>query len=534
MPFSEAVMGAVNTSDGPVRGFTSDGIRKWLGIPYAAPPVGGLRWKPPMPPTPRVKPLDAYNFGPICAQEEGAFPGFGHNSLTEDCLYLNVFAPESSHDGEILPVMVWIHGGGLFQGASNDYNPQALVQRGGVVVVSLNYRVNLFGFFSHPAINNEDHEHGNYGIMDQQAALEWVKHNIKKFGGDANNITIFGESAGAISVSAHLASPGSKGLFHKAIIQSGGSPITFPHRSVVSFEEVGVALINEAGCSDQTSSGLRALSSKQLMAANSVPKGEFGTTKFHFGLMEDGEVIPHNMKQRFLQGDFNQVPLLIGVTKDEFAWFQGMIELATGVTIPAENYPASLKMFLEIADKAGFLGVQLPSTAFESVLERYPLSKYVHPARAIAAAIGDAGIISTSGRRAARVVKSFVHKVYTYEFAVDDAPVSWPAVSFPYGSAHAQELQFLFPGFHGASGTARSLTSEQESLAARMVYYWTNFAKSGSPNPSGDGAIANLPVWPVYDMTLDNAMLLCTPLPKAINNWADRHNMNLWDSFYVQ
>lgn len=533
MPSPDAVTHVVNTSDGPVRGVTSDGIRKWLGIPYAAPPVGGLRWKPPMPPIPWTKPLDAFNFGPICAQEEGAFPGFGHNSLTEDCLYLNVFAPESRQNEEILPVMVWIHGGGLFQGASNDYNPQALVQRGGIIFVSLNYRVNLFGFFSHPAINNEDHEHGNYGIMDQQAALEWVKHNIGEFGGDANNVTIFGESAGAISVSAHLASPGSNGLFHKAIIQSGGSPITFAHRSVASFEELGVALINEAGCSDQTSTRLRALSTEQLVVANSVPKGEFGTTRFHFGLMEDGVVIPHNMKQRFLQGDFNQVPLMIGVTKDEFAWFQGMIELATGATILADNYPASLKLFLQIADKADFLGVKLPSGAFESVLERYPLSKHVHPARAIAAAIGDAGIISTSGRRAARVIKSFVLEVYTYEFAVDDAPVSWPPVSFPYGSAHAQELQFLFPGFHGASGVTRSLTREQEELAAMMVYYWTNFAKMGSPNPCDDVMTVNLPVWPMYDAAQDNALLLCTPLPEVISNWADRHNMDFWDSFYV-
>ncbi|OAQ66038.1 alpha/beta-hydrolase [Pochonia chlamydosporia 170] len=522
----------VYTSDGPVRGVTSDGMRKWLGIPYAAPPVGQLRWMPPVPPEPWAKPHEATNFGPICAQEEGSFPGFGHNSLSEDCLYLNVFAPESKHEA-LLPVMVWLHGGGLFQGASNDYNPQALVQHGNVIVVSLNYRVNLFGFFSHPSINNEGHEHGNYGFMDQQAALEWIKHNIDKFGGDANNVTIFGESAGAISVSAHLTSPGSKGLFHKAIIQSGGSPITFPHRSVTSFEQIGVALAKEAGCAEQTSTNLRSLSTKQMVDANSIEKGTFGTTKFPFGLMEDGVVIPHNMKQRFLAGNFNHVPLIIGVTKDEFAWFQGMIELATGTIVPRDSYTASLRTFLEVADKAEFLGVHLPPSAFDDVLQRYPMDKYTYPGRAIAAAIGDAGIISTSGRRAARVIKSHVHGVYTYEFSVDDAPVSWPAASFPYGSAHAQELQFLFPGFRGASGKGQSLTKEQEELAAKMVLYWTNFARTGSPS-SKDTHDVDLPTWTVYDTKQDNTLLLQAPLPKMVSSWGQRHHMDFWDTFYVQ
>ncbi|KAJ6442542.1 carboxylesterase family protein [Purpureocillium lavendulum] len=520
--------GVIPTNHGPVRGFHGNGMRKWLGIPYASPPLGELRWRPPAEPHPWTEPLAAIDFGGICAQEEGSFPGFGHNSTSEDCLYLNVYAPLSTQCEARLPVMVWLHGGGLFQGASSDYDPSALVKQGKVVFVSFNYRVNLFGFFSHPSVNGEDHACGNYGIMDQQAALRWVQRNIGAFGGDSNNVTIFGESAGAISVSAHIASSASAGLFHKAIVQSGGSPISFPHPSVESFEESGVALATAAGCEDQTADALRALSAAQLIKVNSVPKGEFGTTRFPFGLMEEGVIIPRNMRQRFLDGDFNKAPLMIGVTKDEFAWFQSMIELATGLTVSEEAYPAVLEHSITAASKSGFLGVQIPP--FESILQRYPLSDFVHPARAVAAAVGDAGIIATSGRRSARVIKKFVPTVFAYEFDVEDAPASWPSVSFPHGSAHAQELQFLFPGFHGASGAVNPLTAAQEELSSKMVSYWTSFARTGSPN--GDDGPSDLPYWSVYEPEEDNIMLLQAPQPQAVSNWGSRHHMDFWDSFY--
>lgn len=530
MPASMRLSNVINTSHGPIRGFHGGGMRKWLGVRYASPPLGELRWRPPVEPEPWTKALPAMEFGPICAQEEGSFPGFGHNSISEDCLYLNVYAPLSTQCNAPLPVMVWIHGGGLFQGSSSDYDPSALVKEGKVIFVSFNYRVNLFGFFSHPAINQEKHDRGNYGIMDQQAALRWVQRNIDRFGGDSNNVTIFGESAGAISVAAHIASPASTGLFHKAIIQSGGSPISFPHPSVESFEDTGVALAAAANCIDQSPSGLRALSAAQLLAANSVPNGEFGTTRFPFGLMEDGAIIPRNLRQRFLDGSFNKTPLMIGVTKDEFSWFQGMIELAAGLTISQEAYPAILRHSIEAASKGGFLGVEVPPTAFDSILERYPLSDYPHPARAVAAAIGDAGIIATSGRRSARVIKKFVPTVFAYEFDVKDAPVSWPQVSFQYGSAHAQELQFLFRGFHGASGVARPLSEAQQELSSRMVSYWTNFARTGSPNAGNTQPI--LPLWPEYEAAEDNIMLLEAPQPRSASGWGQRHHMDFWDSFY--
>ena len=211
----------VPTTNGPVRGLVLDGMHRFLGIPYAAPPLGELRWRPPAGAPGWRLPRDAYAYGPVCAQNNVCFPGFGFSSASEDCLYLNVHAPADADESTRLPVMVWIPGGGLFMGGSNDYDPSALVRAGPVVFVSLNYRLNVFGFFSHPAINAEDHEIGNYGLMDQQAALRWVRDNIAAFGGDPDNVTICGQSAGGMSVWCHLVSPGSGGLFHKAIVQSG-------------------------------------------------------------------------------------------------------------------------------------------------------------------------------------------------------------------------------------------------------------------------------------------------------------------------
>lgn len=210
----------ITLAEGPIRGLVADGMQRFLGIPYAAAPVGDLRWRPPNPPAAWDEPLDAFAFGSVCAQDaDASFPGFGYVSDTEDCLYLNVFTPASGAAGHNLPVMFWIPGGGLFMGGSSDYDPSALV-REGVVFVSINYRVSIFGFFSHPVINAEGHAAGNYGIMDQQFALDWVRRNIAKFGRDPANVTIFGESAGGISVLSHLASSGSADLFHKAILQS--------------------------------------------------------------------------------------------------------------------------------------------------------------------------------------------------------------------------------------------------------------------------------------------------------------------------
>ena len=527
----------ISTKDGPIRGYVHEGLRSFLGIPYAAPPVNSLRWRPPEPSKAWAETLDAVDFGKVCAQDNPCFPGFGHFSYTEDCLYLNVVTP-ADVTGKKLPVLVLIHGGGLYCGASNDYDPRRLVKQGNLVFVSFNYRLGVFGFFSHPVINAEAHPAGNYGTMDQQFALKWVQRNIGHFGGDSSNVTIMGESAGAISVMSHIVSPGSKGLFHRAIVQSSGPLATVQYPSLESKEEKGIALMKAAGCTtaEPSPSQMRHIPTTQIMAADAVPEDAFDVGRYPMGLMEDGAIIPRSLRQRFLAGQFNRVPLLLGVTTDEFAWFQGMMEVRTGKMVSAELYPKFLGRAFNAGDGLNLHGLSIPLDGISQILERYPVQAHSCPSRAAAAALGDASFISTAGRRTARVIKQFVEDVYVYEFDVPDAPVAWPEVSFPYGSTHTQELQFLFHLFHGASGKSQPLNEPQMKLSRQMVDYWTAFATNGTPNgakgPEAASSSAQAPVWDLYDPGDDNVMLLSTPLPQMIKAWGRRHHSDFWDTFY--
>src|SRR5215831_11095883 len=240
----------VNTDKGLVIGaITSDG-RQFLGIPYAAPPVGNLRWHGPVPAARWQQPRDATEFGNNCPQF-GTF--FGLQSFDEDCLFLNVYTPPVNKgrddDDRGRPVMVWFHPGAFEFGESDDYDPRKLVSRG-VVVVTVNYRLGVLGFLAHPALSAEANgASGNYGLMDQQAALRWVSRNIERFGGDADNVTIFGDSAGGFSVHAHLVSPKSRGLFDRAIVESGA--YSLKQSSLAEAEVVGATFANAVGCVNQ-------------------------------------------------------------------------------------------------------------------------------------------------------------------------------------------------------------------------------------------------------------------------------------------
>jgi para-nitrobenzyl esterase len=251
----------VITERGPIRGILTPALRKFLGIPYAAPPVGKLRWRPPKDHTRWSAPLDATRFGNHCPQDASVF---GTASVSEDCLFLNVFTPNGAaseaNNSHSYPVMVWIHGGALTVGESDDYVPTKLVQRGDVIVVTINYRLGALGFLAHPALNAEspDHISGNYGIMDQQFALKWVQRNIATFGGDPHNVTIFGESAGGLSVLSHLASPTAAGLFHRGIVESGAYELTLP--TLADEESHGEAFAASVGCNDQSARCLRSKS----------------------------------------------------------------------------------------------------------------------------------------------------------------------------------------------------------------------------------------------------------------------------------
>src|SRR6185295_15863847 len=295
------VFDIIKTADGPVVGPELRGVYRFLGIPYAKPPIGELRWRPPQPVAKWTGVRTATKFGPTCAQVTTLGPFAGPPNSNEDCLYLNVFTSDTKAK---LPVLVWFHGGGYFDGASNDYDAAKLVTRGKLVVVTMNYRLNLFGFMAHPAIDAEGHAFGNYGIMDMQAALKWVQRNIAAFGGDPGNVTLGGQSAGSTSTAAAMISPASAGLFHRAIFQSGGySP--FVPKSVA--EDKGKKFAAAAGCTTgDIAKCLRALPAAKIEAlAGSASE----INPLITNPMVDGTVIPEQEIDLIQAGDFNKVPV---------------------------------------------------------------------------------------------------------------------------------------------------------------------------------------------------------------------------------
>ncbi|HWU54469.1 MAG TPA: carboxylesterase family protein, partial [Rhizomicrobium sp.] len=309
------------TTDGPVLGLRENGVTKFLGIPYAKPPVGALRWMPPQPVAKWTGVRRAYRFGPTCAQVTTLGPFAGPPNSNEDCLYLNVFTQDVKAKR---PVLVWIHGGGYFDGASNDYDPTKLVTRGKLVVVTFNYRLNLFGFMAHPALDAEGHAFGNYGIMDMQAVLQWVKRNAAAFGGDPDNVTVGGQSAGAGASTAIVVSPGSKGLIHRAIFQSGGYT---PFATRATAEDRGRKFAAAAGCTSKDDKDvakcLRALPAAKIAALAGTASV---TSPLVGGPLLDGTVIPRQLIDAFQSGQFNQVPILFGTTRDEGNFANGIIQ----------------------------------------------------------------------------------------------------------------------------------------------------------------------------------------------------------------
>lgn len=504
----EDLTDVVSTTGGPVQGIVRGGTRQFLAIPYAAPPTGAARWTPPRPPAPWTRPLTAITHGPGCAQN-ATLHGFAAPSQAENCLYLNVITP--ARIAEPRPVLVWIHPGGLFCGSSHDYDPTALVTRGNVLAVSFTYRLNLFGFFSHPAINDERHPAGNYGILDQQLALQWVRDNIVHFGGDPGCVTLFGESAGAVSVETHLISPGSRGLFHRAIVQSSN----FWSHQRPTLEQaaiLGVEFAHAAGCRD-SAGALRGLSSQQILTTNAP--GVSGSPqmggRFHVGLMVDGEIVPRQIRDGLGAGQFHRVPVLRGMTRTEHSWFLGLEELGSGRPLTAANYRTRL--------------TALFGDAAADVLAEYPLDQYPSPSSALATVLTDANWI-TGERDCVQAMSRYVD-VFAYQFDVPDTRISTPAVSFPYDSAHTADLQYLFPTFHGATGTVPPLTAAQSTLSAAMITAWASFAATGRPDLSTPSGAP----WAPYTSEADTIMRLTSPAsPDLFDGLAEQHHYAFWTS----
>jgi para-nitrobenzyl esterase len=480
------------TTNGAVRGTSSGPVDEFLGIPYAAPPVGALRWQPPQPVADWPGVRDATQFAPHCTQP--ATP-FGQASTSEDCLFLNVFTPRQGEAGGHHPVMVWIHGGALVTGESNDYIPTKLVEDG-VTVVTINYRLGALGFLAHPALADANGQSGDYGLMDQQAALRWVHRNIARFGGDPRNVTIFGESAGGLSTLSQVASPAAKGLFSGAIVESGSYNLT--QASLASAEASGETFAANAGCSNQTAACLRSLPVSTIVANENV--GGYTPNI-------NSEVLPQTLKTAFATGNFNRVPIVNGTNRDEWRLFVALSELE-GNPVTAANYQSMI---------SSTLGVPAPVAAV--IAGEYPLSAYPSPSVALGA-VGTDAIFACPALAIDQSVSNFV-PTFAYEFNDENAPEDFlPPVSFPYGAAHASEIQYLmdlptaaFPG---------TLSSQQQQLATIMKSYWTNFAQQGFPSRFG------VPFWPRFSNVTQQMQSLVPPTPQTETNFATNHKCAFW------
>jgi para-nitrobenzyl esterase len=498
-----ASAGVVPTDRGPVRGVATPTVNEYLGIPYARPPVGDLRWRPPQPAQRWRTPLDASQFANHCPQNGSPF---GRGSTSEDCLYLNVYAPRYGNGrghAKGLPVMFWIHGGGFTVGESDDYDPTRLVRQG-VVVVTFNYRLGALGFLAHPALTAESGASGDFGLLDQQAALRWVRRNIAKFGGDPSDVTIFGESAGGLSVHAQLASPLAAGLFQGAVVESGAYALSQP--SLEFAEAQGSGFAQTVGCPGQTAACLRSVPVSAVLANQIANFGELTPPV-------DGKVLPTSIGEAIESGQFNRVPVIEGSNHDEFSvFYKTAVEDVFG-GIPAAFYPIVVNLFVQALDLGADSG---------AILAQYPISDYQQRVGLALTAIGTDAIFACPGRRAAQGLSRFV-PTFAYEFNDRNAPqVFLPPASIPYGAYHAAELQYLFDS--STLGGHSPLTDDQEQLAAAMVRYWTQFAKAGDPNAPGD------PEWPAYTTANDLYESLVPPTPEVETGFAADHKCAFWDA----
>ena len=481
------------TTDGAVRGLTNGAVDEFLGIPYAAPPIGALRWQPPQPAASWSGVRDATQFAPHCPQSASPF---GLASTSEDCLFLNVFTPRHQQAGSHFPVMVWIHGGALVTGESNDYDPTGLVADG-VTVVTINYRLGALGFLAHPALADAHGQSGDYGLMDQQAALRWVQRNIASFGGDRHNVTVFGESAGGLSTLSQMASPQARGLFERAIVESGSYNLT--QASLASAESAGVVFATKAGCASQTAACLRSLPVSTILASQNAA----GYTP-----NINDEVLPQTLGSAFATGNFNRVPIINGTNRDEWRLFVALSELRSGHPLTAANYQSAI---------SATLGV--PPAVAAIIAAKYPLTAFSSPSVALGA-VGTDAIFACPALAIDQSVSRFV-PTFAYEFNDENAPELFlPPVSFPYGAAHASEIQYLMGLPTAAFGQA--LSAQQQQLATIMKGYWTHFANSGFPASSG------IPFWPLFNSLTRTIQSLVPPSPQTETDFASAHNCAFW------
>ncbi|HPO15304.1 MAG TPA: carboxylesterase/lipase family protein [Candidatus Hydrogenedentes bacterium] len=476
----------VVTESGQVVGTRLGGrnnVEVFKGIPFAAPPVGQLRWQPPQPVVPWQGVRRCDEFGPSCPQSP-RFLGTLGGKTSEDCLYLNVWRPAETN-GEKLPVMVWIHGGGFINGTGSIYDAENLAAQG-VVVVTINYRLGPLGFMAHPALSEENPNNvsGNYGILDQIAALKWVRRNIAAFDGDPDNVTIFGESAGSMSVACLLATPLAQGLFHQAIMESGVpwrlDLLRGDSSSTPTAEEDGVTLAGQFGVTStgpEAAASLRAISADALIEA--IPERD-PDGLLPFGPAVDGILFSGQPLQMLRDGNFNHVPLIVGSNQDEGNLFLVSEEITGNLT--EETY------------------VEMIHTSFgeyaEDVLALYPPleGKLKHQANRL---LSDY-LMLTPSRMTAQAVSQYIPDVYYYYFTKTPNSVVGGAL----GAYHSAEIAYVFGNLSGVP----AWTPADRRLSRAMQEYWVRFAATGNPN-GGEN-----PLWPAYDGDTDQNIEFNDPI----------------------
>jgi len=507
----------VTVDGGMISGQAKGDVVMFKGIPYARAPVGPLRWKPPEPVAPWEGVREATEYGAACLQPNLPGMDLKHAKRSEDCLYLNVWTAAKSAS-EKRPVMVWIHPGANLIGSGDLSTPlgqdgEALAKQG-VVFVSFNYRLGPFGYFAHPLLSKESPHNasGNYGLLDQIAALKWVRKNIRAFGGDPGNVTIFGESAGGHDVGVLTASPLAKGLFHRAISESGacgGGLPGFANRYLRESwygkepaEKQGERVAKELGCADAADplAALRALSAEDLLVRSRPSMGGPEPGNF-FGPVVDGWVLPDDVKTIFDEGKQNKVPFIAGTNADEMTIF-----LLTSPFPSIDVY----RGFLASPQGYGKFGSDVfslypatePSDILKSFRDLLRDSTFIAPARSLVRAVSKNG-----------------GKAYMYHFTV--AP---PGPMPGLGAFHTAEIPFVFNDIERVKTTFQVPFEEKhQALADTMSAYWVQFARTGNPNKEG------LPEWPAYDAAKDQYMEFGEVV--QVGQGLKKERLDLWDKF---